>query len=291
MTTRGRPWRRVPFRLAGFAIAAMLVVLLAAPAMASGYVDDAATALAKDPVYVNNAADPKPSAAQQDQLRQHINGSDVAIYIAILPEAALNQSGGSADSLLGQIAQALDRPGVYALLAGNHFRAGSTNGALPAGVAPRLATEAFDAKHSEGAQATLVDFVDRVKSAAAQGGGDATSSEGSRSGSGAGAVIGVALAVLAVVGGGALIFSSRRKRREQQRQFEQVKGTAQEDLVALGEDIRALDLDVEMPGVADDTQPPNDNSRGRSWHANLCVVRPAGFEPAALGLEVLCSIR
>jgi hypothetical protein len=252
MTTRGRPWRRVHLPIAGLAIAALLVVLLAAPAMAGGYVDDAATGLQNSPIYVNDAAERKPSPAQQDQLKQHISGSDVPIYIAVLPKAALDQAGGSAGALAGEIAQALGRRGVYAVLADNQFRAGSTSGALASGVAPRLADEAFAAKGDQGPQATLVDFVDRVKTADAQGGGAASGEESgssSGSGSGAGAVIGIALAVLVVVGGGALIFSSRRKRRERERQLAQVKATAQEDLVALGEDIRALDIDTQMPNT------------------------------------------
>jgi hypothetical protein len=246
MTTRGRPWRRVHI-LAGLAIAALLVVLLAAPAMAGAYADAAAKGLASSPVYVNDAADPKPSAAQQNELTQRIEGSDVPIYIAILPSAALDEAGGSAGGLASQIASALDQRGVYAVLVGNQFRAGSTRGALPSGVAPRLADEAFAAKGDQGPQATLLDFVDKVKTEA-QGGG-ATSGEQSRSGSGAGAVIGIALAVLVVVGGGALVLSSRRRRRERERQFAQVKATAQEDLVALGEDIRALDIDTSMPNT------------------------------------------
>ncbi|HEX8928606.1 MAG TPA: hypothetical protein VGA45_06815, partial [Actinomycetota bacterium] len=125
MTTRGRPWRRVPFRLAGFAIAAMLVVLLAAPAMASGYVDTAATALAKDPVYVNDAAERKLSASDQDRLRQEIRGSDVSIYIAVLPAAAADEAGGSPNAVAARIAQALHQRGVYAVVVGTHLTAGS----------------------------------------------------------------------------------------------------------------------------------------------------------------------
>jgi hypothetical protein len=43
------------------------------------------------------------------------------------------------------------------------------------------------------------------------------------------------------------VFKSRRRR-----EFEEVKASADEDLVALGQDIRALDLDVQMPGVDQD---------------------------------------
>jgi len=234
------------------AIAAVTtVLLLSGPAMAGQFVSAAASGLANNPVYVSDTAEEKLTIAEQAELRQHIKqNSRVPIYVAVLPEAALDEGGGNAGAVAGQIAQTLGRPGVYAVLAGKQFRAGSTKGGLPSGEAPQLANEAFDANRASGPQAVLVDFVDRVKAAAAQGGG-ATSGQDSRSGSGAGAVLGIALAVLVVVGGGALILSSRRKRRERERQLQQVKATANEDLVALGEDIRALDLDTRMP----DTDP------------------------------------
>jgi len=239
-------------RFALLAIAAVTtVLLLSGPAMAGQFVNAAAKGLADNPVYVSDQAEEKLTVPEQNELRQHIGqNSRVPIYVAVLPRAALDEGGGNAGDVAGQIAQTLGRTGVYAVLAGKQFRAGSTKGGLPSGEAPRLATEAFDAHHASGPQAVLVDFVDRVEAAAAQGGG-ATSSDGSRSGSGAGAVLGIALAVLVVVGGGALILSSRRRRRERERQLQQVKATANEDLVALGEDIRALDIDTRMP----DTDP------------------------------------
>jgi hypothetical protein len=57
------------------------------------------------------------------------------------------------------------------------------------------------------------------------------------------------LAILAL-GGGALMLNARRQRRlREERELAEVKHVARDDLVALGDDIRALDLDVEMPGV------------------------------------------
>ena len=61
----------------------------------------------------------------------------------------------------------------------------------------------------------------------------------------------VAVLTVLAVGGGALIFGMRRRRREREaerlRELEEVKSVANEDLVALGDDIRALDLDTSMP--------------------------------------------
>ena len=41
--------------------------------------------------------------------------------------------------------------------------------------------------------------------------------------------------------------SRRRRRREQAAEFERVSKVARDDVIALGEEIRALDLDVELP--------------------------------------------
>ena len=43
-------------------------------------------------------------------------------------------------------------------------------------------------------------------------------------------------------------FFGHKSRRE--REWEEVRASAEEDLVALGDDIRSLDVDIEMPGVA-----------------------------------------
>ncbi len=184
MTSRTRPSRRRPLRPAFFLAAAVAaLLLLPGAALAEQYVDTAAKGLADKPVYVSDAAEERLSAAQQDELRQHISGAGVPIYVAVLPRAALDEGGGSIAGVNEQIATALDRPGVYAVVVGRQFRGDST-GVLPRGVTPRLANEALDANRGKGGQALLLDFVDRVKAAAAQG-GEAAPSGSSRSGSGA----------------------------------------------------------------------------------------------------------
>jgi hypothetical protein len=249
MTTRRRPSRRSLLRLAVLAVAAVTtVLLLSGPAMAGQYVDAAARGLASNPVYVSDQADPKPSAAQQDELRTHIRDAGVPMYIAVLPGAALDEGGGNATEVARLISQSLRQRGVYAVITSDDFGAGSTAGVLPGRTTTRIANEVVKDDQGKNPQTVLLDFIDRVKQAAAQG-GEAAPAQDSRSGSGAGAVLGIAVAVLVVVGAGALIFSSRRRRRERERQLQQVKATANEDLVALGEDIRALDIDTRMPGT------------------------------------------
>jgi hypothetical protein len=47
-----------------------------------------------------------------------------------------------------------------------------------------------------------------------------------------------------------LPFFGHKSRRE--REWEEVRSSAQDDLVALGDDIRSLDVDISMPGVSDE---------------------------------------
>jgi hypothetical protein len=249
MSSRRRRSRRVPRRLALLAAVAVAALLLfPGSAVAGQYVDAAASNLANNPVYVSGEATDAPSASDQQQLRDRIGDAGVPMYIAVLPDAARNEAGGNTVAVAGQIAQKLQQPGVYAVIAGNSFGAGSTSRVLPQGVTPKIATDVVKAHQGGSDQDLLLDFIGRVKTAAAQG-GSAAPADSSDSGGGAGAVVGIALAVLVVVGGGALFLSSRRKRREREQQLAEVKTAAQEDLLALSDDIRALDIDTKMPGT------------------------------------------
>ena len=70
---------------------------------------------------------------------------DGPIYIAVLPRAALAEAGGSAVGIADELHRILGRRGVYAVVAGNQFRAESTD--LGEGKAGTLATAAFKAHH------------------------------------------------------------------------------------------------------------------------------------------------
>ena len=101
--------------------------------------------------------------------------------------------------------------------------------------------EALDAERPNGTAAVLEDFVRRVGDARAAGAGSGGSGGGSDDGGGG--FPGVLLALIAIPA--ALFGYSRWKRRKRdQAEFEQVKAVARDDVIALGQDIRALDLDV-----------------------------------------------
>ncbi|HEV7640962.1 MAG TPA: hypothetical protein VGO39_08875 [Gaiellaceae bacterium] len=215
----------------------VLVALALAPAASAGtIVNRAAQALANDPVYVDPAAT-SVSPAEADALRREIAAKgNGPIYIAVLPKAALAEAGGSAVGIADQLHRILGRRGLYAVVAGNQFRAESTD--LGKGKAGKLAAAAFRAHHTEGVTPTLLDFIDRV--------GAARSGSGS---SGGGRSFGwwpvVILAVVAF-----LVYRRIKRRRQDSSDFQAVKETAREDLVALADDVQGLEHKVDANDAA-----------------------------------------
>ena len=78
------------------------------------------------PVYVDPDAELAISAPDQARLSHAIDRAGAGpVYIAILPLAAENETGGDPDGVLQAIHDGLRRPGTYAVVVGRHFRAGS----------------------------------------------------------------------------------------------------------------------------------------------------------------------
>jgi hypothetical protein len=236
--------RRVFAALA--AVAAVTAALaLAGPAAAllgagASQIDRAAQGLQQSPVYVDPRSGDVLSAADAQRVVNEIDARNAGpLYIAVLPGSAANAAGGDPVGVLREIQSELGRPGTYAGVIGKHFRAGATGGILPRGRAAQLATESFNAHHSQGVTAVLLDFVDRVGAARAGGGGNPN---GHNAGSSGLIVLGVLAAALA-----AYVLVRRRRR---QRELAEVKHVARDDLVGLGEEIRALDVDVSMPNAS-----------------------------------------
>src|SRR5829696_2893769 len=265
---------------------ALAVLLLAAPAAsAQSVVDDAAAALATDPVYVAPDADRALSSREADELRQRIQDSGAGpMYVAVLPQSALDEGGGSAEGVARELARRLQREGVYAVVAGTKFSAGGTN----IRGAGDQATEALQAHKDEGVAAVLLDFTDRVGQLRA---GESPGSGARDGGGGGGGAFSLLLLPLIAIGGGALLLSRRRRRKEEQAEVAELKENVRDDLVALGDDIRALDLDVEMPNA----NPQAKADYGRAVEAYdraddlLDRARaPEDFEPIGAALEEGC---
>jgi hypothetical protein len=224
------------------AVAVAAALTLTANAGAGQRVDAAVGALQSSPVYVDSTAELAIGGGDQARLRAAIDASNAGpMYIAILPLAAENETGGNPDGVLQALHDGLKRDGTYAVVVGRHFRAGS-EGALRPGVAGRLATEALDAHRSDGVTATLIDFVHRV-AAARQNGGSPPSG-----GTGTGGGILIGLLVL----GGALFLGAHtvRTRRRRQAELAEVKAAAHDDLIALADDVQKLEQPVETNAKA-----------------------------------------
>ena len=208
--------------------------------------------LQSSPVYVDPRAENAISDAERQALAQRISARNAGpMYIAIVPGSLRDRTGGDATTVAQEIARALDREGVYAVIAGGQFRAGNVGRGLERGVAGELATEAFERRRDAGAAPVLTEFVDLVGAARANGGASTVDHQAPGEG-GAGA-----LGLLALVGGGVGLVawrSRRRRRREEEAQVAELQDTARDDLVALGDDVRALDLDVQMPGADEEAR-------------------------------------
>ncbi|MGQ0679406.1 MAG: hypothetical protein ACT4OM_07105 [Actinomycetota bacterium] len=228
--------------LAGFAFALTSSGAGAQVATLTDYVADAVEGLRTGSVYVHPDAS-SLSGRQANNLRDQVADSNAGpVYIVVLPEQARQQAGGSTSDLLRQVVNGLRRDGTYALVAGTELRAGHTQ---VQGLVPQLATEAVEANPGGTTAAVLEDFVGRLASAAR--------SEDGLSGSSGGQTSAAPLLGFLALGGGAVAYAVSRRRKKQAamdgKRLAEVKAVALEDLVALGEDLRALDLQVEMPSA------------------------------------------
>jgi hypothetical protein len=149
-----------------------------------------------------------------------------------------------------------------------------------------LARSSLEAHAADGTFAVLEDFVRRVGEARA--GGSSGGGGGSEGGGGFPVVLLLLLGVpLAFIGLGRW----RQRRREEEREraeLEEVKRVAREDLVALGDDIRALDLDVQMPGADAEGKRHYDQAVQRYTEAEEALDRaraPGDIQPVTSALE------
>jgi hypothetical protein len=272
--------------LVAVVVAALLATAPAAPAAAQSAIGDAAAALRRSDVYVAPGARNVLSATDQRRVQDAIVRDGAGpMYVAVLPQEAADEAGGSTIGVAAQLARQLRRPGVYAVVVGRQLRAGEVGGQLPRGEAGRLARDAIAAHRGEGLGAILVDFARRVGAARAHPG---TSGGGGDAGSGVGTGLLVVLAVLLLAGGGLLLAARRRRGREQEAQVADLRAAARDDLVALGDDVREIDIPIEQRdadprarealGVAlqryDDAEQRLDRAR-----------RPEDFEPITQALE------
>ena len=252
----------------------VLFAAWAAPAAWAGpLIDGASSALQSDPVYVHPDAEPSISTEEADGLRDQIAESGEPIFVAILPGAAREEVGGDAADVLREVSETTAREGTYAVVVGGQFRAGSS--VLPQGRAADLATQAFEEHEDEGLVATLGAFVGLV-------GEDGGGGEGS---GGTGGAVPYVLAGVGVAGAGAAGVYLLRRRRRRERAFADVKEATEEDLLALGDDIRALEL---LPDADAETRADYERALGSYESASSAFERARkveDFERVTAALE------
>jgi hypothetical protein len=262
--------------LRGALIACVAALALPAAAGAHGgiLIREASQALQRDPVFVHQAAIPSIAPTDAEDLRRLIRDAGGGIAVAVLPADALHEAR-TAEDVLGQVARQVGRPGTYVVVVGGQFRAASSAGTEQARV-PALADAAFAEHGHEGLAPTLSGFVGAVAEARGRGDDD---------GYGAGAV---GLGLLAAGAAGAVGVFAVRRRRQRFRELARVKEVAEEDLLALGSEIRELDLDVELPTA--DARAREDYGRALAAYERASTAfdrasRPEDLEPVSSALE------
>jgi uncharacterized membrane protein YgcG len=250
----------------------VLAALLLFPAAASAQdVGAAAAALgSSEYVYVDPSAE---AAAEVDAaaLEAAIRDSGKPVFVAVLPGSAAE--GATPDATLEALHDAVGVRGTYALLVGREFRAGSDDGSLDA---TTKATAALR-DHPGDIQAVLVDFVGRLDDA------------GSSSGPpwvllALFALIPLFILIVFVGIVVAVVRSTRAHRRTREREMADLKAGVRDDLIALAEDIRALELDMQMPGASPEAQRAYASAVEAYERANRIwerAQRPKDLKPAA----------
>lgn len=220
------------------------LALTAATSLADTAVDQAVAALNSGAsVYNDPAAERVLTTTQASTLTIQAHNAGTPLYAVILPETTRAAYGDQAGVLRALLAAG--PKGTYAVVAGNTFIGGSTT---IQGVGP-LATAAVDAHKSEGTFAVVSAFFTAVSEQVSSFGTAGSGSTGSASSSylpilGLLAVGGVGLALLARRASG-----NARKRAAAN--LAEVKPAFEEDVTKLGEDIEALDLDIDAPATTD----------------------------------------
>lgn len=291
LSDTSRRWRG---NLALAALLLMVVGLFTAPAArAQDAVSAAAESLAQDPVYVEPSMRSYVSRADADALRRRIaQSSSGPIFIAVLRDAAVGPED-QLPNVFGRLNRGAGQSGVYAVATESRLRADSDVLRRRAAV-EQARTEPIRRVDAQGLSAPLViDFVDSLEAVESRGGltpvpgGDGRTGYEGGSGNGAG-LPGLVLLALLVVGLGFMLMTRRRHHRVRDDSFVEAKENARDDLVALGEDIRALDLDIEMPNVAPEARHDYGvavSAYQRAEEAWELAKSPEDLQPVSMALE------
>ena len=258
-----RRWRAP--RGAIVAPAALLALLAGGSAAASEYSDSLAKKVEREIVYVDPKAKPKVSVGEAGRLRLRILDKAAGrIKIAVVPESRAAREGGT-----GPLAQAIDREAVFkgALLvvAGESaFAVTSYENSNAAAAAVQRAFEEHKGDRAEQLLASVNGLAKADPGPSADLRAPGGSSPGGSPDFGNGddifdevgdavkittIIIGISIALPFIAVLLWILLRIRRSRREQEEDWDFAQQGLRNELIALGDDIRALDVDTSMPGV------------------------------------------
>jgi HAMP domain-containing protein len=251
----------------------MLVAVLAtgmagatvpAAATAASTAREVAAALRSDPVFVDESQSGLLTVPQRGDLRLRIVDVDIGrIQIAVVAQESVERAGG-----VGALANAVDqampgRRGSLLVTNGSAFHVVTSHAVVnPTAAAVRAAVESHS---SEGLDAQLLAAVDGI--AEVDPGADSDLNvpppaapatprpddvgddigEGVRIGV---LIVAAAIALPFLIGAIALFMALRRSRSAARTRERLDEGDARGELVALGEELQALDIDVDMPNAS-----------------------------------------
>lgn len=280
------------------AVAACLVLALPAEALAGSTAREVAQALRSDPVYVAPKVSGLLSVAERGRLRLRIVRRDIGrIQIAVVPSGSAERAGG-----LNEFANAVDqampgRRGALLVTTGSGFHVITSHAVVnPTLAAVRSAVESNRGKGLDRQLLAAVDGIAEVDpgasadpaapgpgpgpSAAAPNGDELLDDVGDSFRLGV-LIVAAAIALPFLLGALGLLVVWRRRRAAAEEREQLTTRDARDELVALGEEIRALDLDVDMPGVSQEARDEYERALSLYDRANQLL---AGDDPSDVEL-------
>jgi len=227
-----------------------------------------------DPVVSVPGAENALSSSQVDSLTTQVIASEVPIFIGVFPKSVAGT--GTTDDVLIALNEQVGLAGVYAVVVGNQFRAGSTSGS-----ASDLATRAFQAERDNGVEAVLSEFIALTTERFADGGTATTTSEPSGT---SGVFTFVLLAVF--VGVFALMAVTLIKARKRAKvQLAEVRTAVDQDITEFGERLARFDItdpDFDAEARADLQRALDDYDRAKRASQLMTTAKQAEQVTSAL---------
>lgn len=185
-----------------------------------------------DPVVSVPGAENALTSSEVDSLTTQVIASEVPIFIGVFPESTAGSS--TTDDVLVALNEQVGLAGVYAVVVGDQFRAGSTSGS-----ASDLATRAFQAERDNGVAAVLSEFIALTTERFAEGANTAATPTESSAASGVFTffLLAIFVGVIAIV-----IVVLIRARKKAKEQLAEVRAAVDQDVTEFGERLARFDI-------------------------------------------------